>query len=317
MFYLSLPGKRLKSVYSFVVTLLFFTSMFLSASVKGQEYVMFPETNAIWNEIFISVQPAERWTYQYGVWGDTVINNVQYHKIYRLADTLFPVTGGEFYGAIREDNRRIYVIGFNAAYPGSGEGEVVLYDFTKNVGDTVFVGQDGTGPEGYLVVDHIDSVLIDNNYRKTFSFTSMGDYYWIEGIGSTRGLFSPVIGITTGYQFWHLICHDQDGDVKYLNPEYNTCFPILEGVDNNENADRNVAVTPNPVTSQSVVRFDNPDRSLQIFRIYSLTGQVVMVREISDKSQIILSRADFKPGLYFYSINGYNQIHLSGKIIFR
>lgn len=310
-------GKQRNLKFPPVVSLLILVSVLLSFRASGQVYVPFPETNAIWNEIFISLQPAERWTYQYGISGDTVINNIQYHKIYRLADTLFPVTTGEFNGAIREDNKRIYVIGCNTVYPGSGEGEVVLYDFTENVGDTVFVGQDGVGPAGYLVIDHIDSVLIDNNYRKTFYFTTMGDYYWIEGIGSTRGLFSPITGITTGLQTWNLICHNQDGEVKYLNPEYSTCFPILEGIRNTETTERQVDIIPNPVIDQSIVKFDNADKSLQVFRIYSLTGQIMMVYEITDKSQIVLNRADFKPGLYFYCITGYNQIHLSGKLIFR
>ena len=307
----------LKLRYTFIAPFLFLVSFFLSTNTSGQVYVPFPETNAIWSEIFTCQQPFEVNTYQYGISGDTTISNVLYHKIYQLTDTLFPLAPGEFCGAIREDNKKIYVISCNSVFPGSGNSEVLLYDFSKKAGDTVFVGQDGIGPEGDLVIDHIDSVLIDNNYRRTFHFTTMLGYFWIEGIGSTRGLFSPIMGVTTGYQKWQLICHDQDGDVKYLNPEFNTCFPVLEGVGDLDNLERQVAIIPNPVTGQSVVKFDNMDKSMQVFEIYNLTGQVVKRCEIANKSQIILNRNDFKPGNYFYRISGYNQIHLSGKIIFK
>lgn len=166
--------------------------------MKCQEYIHFPDSNAIWSEVFISQQPFYTETYQYGMIGDTLINSIIYHKIYRLNDTIYPLNPGQYCGAIREDSeKRIFLYGSECTPFGLGQEEVLLYDFSKSVGDTVFVGIDGIGPAGYLIINTIDSILIENNYRKTFHFTTLEDVFWIEGIGSTRGLFSPIIELPT------------------------------------------------------------------------------------------------------------------------
>lgn len=299
-----------------IATASFLITSLISPGISGQVYIPFPDANAIWSEIYTNQQPFEVNTYQYGVSGDTIINSTSYHKIYQLADTLYPLTPGQFRGAIREDNKRIFVISYNSVFPGSGNSEVLLYDFTKKAGDTIFVGQDGIGPEGYLVIDHIDSVLIDNNYRKTFFFTTLEEFYWIEGIGSTRGLFSPITAQPTGYQKWQLICFNQDGDVKYLNPEFNSCFQNFNGIEDNSNTNKLVDIIPNPIVEQGVMKLDNTNNNLNVLEIYDLFGQIISRINITNKSQVNLNRVEYNPGTYFYRISGHIMIPFTGKIIF-
>lgn len=296
-----------------------FLLLLLQNNLQAQEYIPFPTSDAIWSEVFTSEQPFEIETYQHGLSGDTMINSELYHKIYRLNDTVYPLVLGEYCGAIREDNsKRIFVVGCNCAYPGSGENEVLLYDFSKSIGDTVFVGIDGSGPEGYLVIDLIDSVLIENNYRKTFHFTTLQDYYWIEGIGSTRGLFSPIQTQPTGQQKWKLICFNLDGEVIYLNPEFNTCFPVLTGINSNKKKSDIIKIFPNPVTSISVIEFMNyTNDKYQNLDLYDVFGQQVNHINITDKKQIVIKKSDYKPGIYIFHISGPNMKPETGKIIIK
>jgi|AntAceMinimDraft_15_1070371.scaffolds.fasta_scaffold15565_2 hypothetical protein len=285
-------------------------------NLQAQEYVPFPDSNTIWSEVFTSQQPYEIETYQYGISGDTVINANQYQKLYLLNDTVYPLITGQYCGAIREDSTKIiFVIDCNCAYPGSGQDEVILYDFSKSIGDTVFVGIDGLGPSGYLVIDYVDSMLIDNSYRKTFHFLGY-ESYWIEGLGSTRGLFSPIMTQPTGYQKWELICFNQDNEVKYLNPGFNTCFPILTGMNSEELESNDIKIFPHPVTNISVIEFmNNTSFMYQYIDFYNIFGQKVNHINIKDRKQIFIKKIDYRSGLYVYRISGQNIKSVIGKII--
>ncbi|PID94383.1 MAG: hypothetical protein CSA95_02900 [Bacteroidetes bacterium] len=287
-------------------------------TLKCQEYIPFPDSNAIWSEVFTSQQPFQIETYQYGIVGDTIISSVAYHKVYKLNDTIYPLDPGQYCGAIREDNsKHIYVIGCECTFPGSGEGEVLLYDFSKSVGDTVFVGIDGLGPEGYLIISNIDSMLIEDNYRKTFHFNTLYNFYWIEGIGSTRGLFSPITAQPTGFQKWELICFNQDNTIKFLNPEFSTCFPVFTSVDEPKQSIHNVRIFPHPITDISVIEFNNQNFNFQSFELFNMVGQKMEELNIEGKSHMTISADNFKPGLYFFRISGYNMINETGMIIIK
>jgi len=297
------------------LSLLFF--LLIQFFAKAQEYVPFPDTNVIWSEVFVEPQPYSIDTYQYGICGDTVINSLTYKKIYLLSDTIYPIIKGQYCGSIRENNtKKIFAIGYECTYPGTGEDEELLYDFSKSVGDTIFVGIDGIGPNGYLVIDNIDSILIDNNYRKTFYFTNQ-EAYWIEGIGSTRGLFSPITAQPTGAQKLELICFNQDGYVKFLNPEYNTCFPVLTSLETQKLKEKQVSIYPHPITDISIIDFSDIEHSYQYMLIYNLLGQKCYQIDISRKKQVLLNKSDYKSGLYIYYLFDKNQRSLKGKIFFK
>ena len=301
--------KKHKTIL-FIAGIIFF-AMYLNA----QEYVPFPDSNAIWNQIYTSEQPVEAEIFQYGISGDTLINGKQYRKVYLLNDTVYPLVTGQYCGAIREEEKKIYVTGCDCVYPGAGQEEVILYDFSKAPGDTVYVGQNGWGPAGYLVVSSIDSILIAGSYRKTFHFAGY-EHFWIEGIGSTRGLFSPVREQPTGFQQWKLICFNKDNEVEYLNPEFNTCFPPLS-VSKNVKQDNLVKIIPHPVTGISTIEFENNTAAgYQYIDFYNIFGQLVHRINIQNKTRLNVSHVDFEPGLYLYRLSGSNMNGITGKIVF-
>lgn len=313
------------SKVSYIISKLFLTNVLLlllfpANFLQAQNYVPFPDSVSIWSEVFTNQQPEIVETYQYGLWGDTMINSNLYNKVYKLNDTIYPLNVGQYCGAIREDSlKRVFVIGCECADPGAGnDEEVILYDFSKLVGDTVFVGMDGIGPFGYLVIDHIDSILIDDNYRKTFHFAASSTMdYWIEGIGSIRGLFSPIQWQPTGYQKWKLICFNQENDVKYLNPEFNNCFPLLTRINSLTQNVNIVLISPNPVTDISILSFTNTHGDYYKVEIFNMLGNKVKQINLHGESSMPICKFDYKPGIYIYKISGNNSVPIKGKIIIK
>ena len=88
------------------------------------------------------------YTKLYSTWNDTVIDTSNPDDLYL--------------GGFRESNKQVYFI------PREDSVEYTLYDFTKQVGDTMLVGY------GYEhVIDSIDSVIAGTGYRKRYQFSEI------------------------------------------------------------------------------------------------------------------------------------------------
>jgi hypothetical protein len=283
-----------------VLIILGFCSQFLLFS---QQYIPFPDADAVWNVILTEWQPVDSSFKFFSITGDTTYNSLQYHKIYRFEDSTFNNII-RYYGAYREtDDRKIYLIDCDL-FSITDSVEVVLYDFSKTVGDTCFVGLNGTDPFGiYYIIDHVDSLLIENNYRKTFHFLSHQDF-WIEGIGSSDGLLYPVTW-GFGLMFWDLVCFKQNDEVIYLNPDYGTCFPLLVSTEDQHAMNSPISnLYPNPVIDISTIEITDPGNNFSKLEIYNLTGACVKSINITGKEKIMIFRKDFSPGMYMFRVVG-------------
>ena len=106
-------------------------SLIVAFQSKAQNTHLFPDTNAYWN-MFYSVLGNLSVDNPIGVVGDTTINNTQYIKICQSTDTLFEFQANyPFYCAVREEDSKYYFV-----FPDS-TSEVLVYDFTLAVGDTI------------------------------------------------------------------------------------------------------------------------------------------------------------------------------------
>lgn len=142
---------------------------------------------------------------QYFNKGDTLINNIQYHKVLKtgngveyimtqLTCSLWCGSNYNYYsfnsiytGALRQNiaQRRLYYM-----EPGQFQ-EALLYDYSLSVGDTL--------PTSYTnqivnIVTAIDTLWLGGTGHRSFQLSSslfMGDVSLIEGIGCSLGLFSP------------------------------------------------------------------------------------------------------------------------------
>ena len=151
------------------------------------EYVPFPDSGAIWSEVYYrSMNP--NLTYpppiyeRFALSGeDTVMSDLTYKKLYIFYDTIFDKNHATYVGGIREDiNKRVYYKGdtihhvkpsytqiINAG--GNVGDEILLYDFSLSLGDTLKFGN-LSKPDGYLIVSLIDTIKVGESYRKKYHF---------------------------------------------------------------------------------------------------------------------------------------------------
>ena len=173
---------------------------------------------------------------KYRIQNDTVIEQKTYRKVMACADSLpfsFDWNSATYKSAIRELNGKIWVVEKGQAQ------ERLLYDFTKNVGDTIlFYRPIGNFNQGVLPnyqigkVYKINTINIGGVMRKRLyihaqttvdqvppqaynQLDSQADI-WIEGIGGITGLFSrmPMWGVV-GPTPYLLICVEQNGQIIY------------------------------------------------------------------------------------------------------
>lgn len=252
----------MKHLKSFTICVLL--SVLLGFCMSAQNYVPFPASDAEWNEVLHIGQPTSQTNYTYTMQGDTVIGSMVYQNIYYHDTVVF--TDARYYaGSIRHDApaKKVYARNHESL---PEDVEVVLYDFSKSAGDTAFVGEAGFGPDGaYYIIDHVDSILIGNLYWKTFYFTGINpDNYWIEGIGSTGGLFAPIRPATTGFYWWYNTCFWHEGELIFMNPLFNDCFPNLVRID--EEAAK--------LTSNILIASPNPSPTGEILLKMEAMGQL-------------------------------------------
>ena len=204
-----------------------FALLVLSIGINAQKYVPFPTENADWNVFYASTFTGEKMDttlLQYSLQGDTTINSTVYRKVCRNIGTKAqPIYKG--IGGIREQNKKIYYYGLSYAeqFGVPFNQELLLYDFNKQIGDTVWL--DYWRAEKQLrisyIITKIDSVKIGNDYRKRYNDRI------IEGIGDVLdglfGIITPIPTCLDCHQEWHFICFSQNGESVYKNPDYVDC----------------------------------------------------------------------------------------------
>jgi len=303
--------------------LLALTILWLTLTVGyGQTnvYHPFPDTNAFWGDkgwnIFNSSICDNT---RYGINGDTLINGINYKKIYSLSDSTLTNNNSIYFAAIREQNKKVYtVIG---SFP-----EEILYNFNLNVGDTIRYHYSlvWNGAANFSrVVTKIDSILLLNGkYRKRWSFDpadncALGDTV-IEGIGSVinRGLFNPFVNdMLTNGDSWHFECFKHNDTVLYLdNPLCNQCFCSLLTDINKIEERENLGVFPNPFSTQVNIQTCKDFKNATL-TVYNSFGQrIKQIENISGKS-ITLNRDNLPCGLYILRLTQDNKIFTTDKLI--
>jgi len=299
---------------------LFIFLILLYSRAYSQTYFHFPDSNAVWSERF---NPPEYEGYSYFlIYGllnqDTTIGSIKYNKLFSFSDTIFTEEYATYIGGIREDStKRIYYRGINvyeSYYPIDTNifGEVLLYDFSVKVGDTI--ENANVIPGDILIVDSVDSIFIKGKYRKRINL-NYSSSQWVEGIGNIRrGLLFQSGSVPTGGFSNELICHKQNNTLLYLNPNYDSCFYCIVGTNEKEAPEKQIKVYPNPVYDISILDFTNLSGS-DFVRIYNINGAMIRQIDITGKKQIYIYKKDFLPGIYFFRIISDNRKTFLGRFI--
>ena len=269
-----------------------FLMLFLAARLVGQQ-VHFPDSNATW-----SIWSGK--TEKCFVKGESLLNGKHYKKYFYTKDSA--VTVGDYFALLREDtvNQRVYAIF------GYGTKERLLYDFSLGIGDTVTVYSKF---EGYTVgpwlvkIDTIDTVNIGGKNRKRLKVNGSGFQpyieYWIEGIGSSYGLFysGTSMAIIHDVILPNLICFEQDGVVAYMSPNVQKCYyPVPKGVSIASQWLTQLSLNVN--TGMVSV---NSEIVITAYKVESLTGQIIH-QDSPHASAFSFDISDKNNGLYLLTL---------------
>ena len=245
----------------------------------SQSYISFPDSNVRWVNETIDQGPTGTFIYydKYCANGeDTLISAKTYTKINRC--------GGTYVGAMRDTLGKVYFL------PKDSLNESLLYDFTVNQGDSINNTYNNFSSFNPLVVLFVDSVVISGSQRKRIHFQNGS---WIEGIGSSTGLFQPNL---IPFNFiWNLICMSQDSTIFYpiAQQGVGNCS-LTVGIDETEDKGSNFSIFPNPVSDQLTI---NTSEIIQEILIYNILGSFVK-KEYSNPFIV----KELKNGIYFLKI---------------
>ena len=244
--------------------------------------------------------------------GDTVIQGNNYKKTY--SDTSFQFNFGisKYVCALRELNKKVYFV-------KSGDvNEYLLYDYSKNVNDTVsiypfFLGYSNNLAVRKLKIDSIDFVTLNGIVRKRFKFNANSNFhmdeYWYEGIGSSFGILTPFLSVTDNS--YTLLCSSKSDTVVYHNynpsnflcsappQNYNCNYPIINSVKSNTNGRFEIKVYPNPAKEH--INVNVSFNELYDLVIENALGQrILKFTELTGNREIKVSY--FDQGIYYLKI---------------
>jgi hypothetical protein len=306
-----------------VVGFILFQLCFQPIISQEYEYVPFPQSDAIWSEIYYfregegSIRSYER----FAITGeDTVINNRNYKKIYMFMDSVFNKEEASYVGGLREDDsKKVWFKGEKIVHLykplALEEDELLLYDFSLNVGDTVKAGNFDVlfhEWEGSLIVNEIDTISIGNSLRKRIKFQPFSwiNVAWIEGIGNLDGLFftSRIMLPTCSCEKNELIGFKHHGEILYFNDSFSSFFPTpIQSVNNKK---QEITITP---FFDNAILFNFENLNLSFIHIFNVAGILQDSYNVNMRKEFMLSTDHYIPGIYIYHSADHDGNSYSGK----
>ncbi len=312
------------------------TQLFLlficAASLFEMQAQVFPESDAIWN-----IQ-APSGAQHYGLSGDTIIDDKLYSKLYQLNDTTLIIDATDRYiGGFRTEGKKVWFrpdLSYRHEHYGNTEDphpeETILYDFSKNVGDTIwhniiyqgswYMEENITASIVYDIIDSEDGKIyktaqyINNSYNGFVDLHPMmgQNDSWVEGVGSLNSglfwfLYYPSMGGGSPYR---LACFKQGYEVKYMdNPWCNVCFCWTAGLQDNTSIPMKIAFENNSLFIKG-----EPSLFPCELQLFSPMGQLILEKKLqSSKEEIPVNQLQ---GIYLYQVQKNKEIVKTGKIIF-
>ncbi|HLF64285.1 MAG TPA: T9SS type A sorting domain-containing protein [Saprospiraceae bacterium] len=172
---------------------------------------------------------------------------------------------------------------------------VLLYDFDIAQHDVL---PWKTGPNEVI---YIDTVQMENGeWRRRFHFDLKGEDVWIEGMGSTKGLFSPYYD----YDITDVSCYFQcfaESSLLYATVDAWMCDSVISAVTSASIGSEFINVYPNPTNSSLAFNFAHWTADDDIVCVvYDLHGQEVCRQKLDASRQLDI--LNLSPALYFLTL---------------
>lgn len=245
------------------------------------------------------IEMVSQWEYRCN--SDTIINDTLYKRVFKryLRVNTYPyepISEYILFRFIRDDieNKKVYIRSL------SGGPEVLLYDFSLEVGD--FVVLPITEAEVDLVT-HVSSGWLFGTQTKFFEFE--WPYYYMEGIGSNYGFLEPMTSLPV---------KKNQLDVEFTEIQNyclsDDCESVFVSTEEIQNPKKEVVIYPQPASDFIQFTLANTETSKII--IYNLKGE--LIEELNGESNVEWNCKNISPGVYFYIIISKTNLK-SGKII--
>ena len=295
-------------------TILFTTFCIISFNGFTQN---FPKDSAEWSIKFtdFNLPPYGGYitkTCHFALHGDTIIQNLQYSKLYKdtiSLDSSFIFSHSQLIGFTREGlSKKVFLRDTNSS-------ESLIFDFSLQIGDTLST----LSPNG--VVTGIDSILIGNSYKPRFSVDpglTLSPLEYIEGVGYLhgQGVFSNWRYFNIGvHKAFELLCLKEKGNIIYnsgscyIDASYN-----MTAINDLTQLNSKAIVYPNPFNFKTTVAMDLELKNADMVIKNILGEESKKIKNIYGQ-QIIIDRNDLVSGIYFYQLTEGNKVLSTGKLI--
>ena len=278
--------------------------------------------------------------------GDTVLDGKTYLKLYRQVGVQpfeFDLEDAEYFAAIRNDSvgKKVYaylpagtlirdLIDYSVIQTDTAM-DVLIYDFSLNIGDTIIYYALGdivvktvvvrteavnipVGWSGYSSVSHqyneSDTIvtLSDNSYRKQMFLHGLTynakEYVWIEGVGSIRGFDEGTQISLSDYGYGILLCFADSSGAAYqsgfdFDDEPDDCFNNGFGGDVQEREMLDIRIYPNPADDVLFIELRG-GAGIANIGLYDLQGRAVGTRFIASATgaSATVNMRDIPAGVY-------------------
>ena len=254
--------------------------------------------------------------FEYFIDGDTLINSLKYFKLYKSGVAYYDVP---FYyehiytGAIRDSYNKFYYI------EKDKDNEVLLFDFTVKIGDTIISGLNNQISKIYSIDSLQDGRKVFNCFSSHHWGGKCASGYIIEGIGHNGGLLEEMPCDHPGLQEHKLVCYLENGELVY----HNDLGFEDPGCDHNSsiqsvfNIKPVIKIFPVPVENTVTIELLNFPIGIVSIEIYDMQGIKLLSNRMDNQGNLNKFSFDIstlKKGIYLIKINELNSFY-SQKIV--
>lgn len=303
--------------------------------VAMQAQNIFPKDSTVWN-VLLGEYKTNQTQIIYALHGDTIINDTVYSKLYLMNDSLYHIDNNDlYYGGIRQEGQRVYFRYVNDEYLSEylpTVKECLLYDFSKNIGDSIEHGwmpvlipkletlfPDASRYE--YAKSCVQDVSMDSKGRKHIRVninSSFGDE-WVEGVGSFESFFWALRLISgSGDVGVHLRCMKVKDKVEYLQDVCESCYYQKEAGAcevREEKTGRFCVFSDFNEKCVHLVLKENSNLPCLI-NIFDMKGNKVIEEQLNEISSDVYFSDDMT-GIFIYQIKDDSSILQNGKIILK
>lgn len=254
-------------------------------------YQFFIQEGKVWTTV-INCTMFEDTSYKHN---DSITGNNMNFSLFAMRYYPYPGIENEYF---QEENGRVYY--------KQEDIKFLIYDFTKEAGDSVKVGNPNE-IQYHLFVDSVKYIkYADTNKRKTLYLSGDFNTTWIEGIGDINSPLGYWLPLPDNGCFSDFACCTLNGKLIYQNPKYPNCGINTSIFKGNSNQ---IQIYPNPSNGLLKISGFEENSNFNYF-IYNTIGKLIQQGNIKPTLNLNLSK-----GLYMFIINSGDKIVKTEKLL--